>query len=160
MGNPQKSFSVLAIAYVVCIVALTTVAAQQGKPDGQGANACHLLFAGGTIPNAGAALVIGGDKYNVGNPESVLIAGDCDGGPISLIDDGLTMTVTHPNGDSGVESVNFYNFCGGSNNGGPAIDVTHLFKSGTHHVELTLDNDCGGDLFAPPLFLVVRQHSN
>lgn len=139
------------------VVSLTGAAAQKGKPDGQGANACHLLFEGGWSSGPGD-LSIGGTKYNVGNPELVQIAGDCAGGPIAFIDDGLSLEVSKPNGASGEIDVNFYNFCGGSNIGRPAIDVTDLINPGTNTVNLTLTDDCGGLTYAPPLYLVVTQH--
>ena len=153
--------TVFAAVFGLSVASSNGAEPQQGKPDGQGANACHLLYPGGLIsPAPGGGVQIGGIKYNVGNPEQVLIAGDCDGGPISLIDDGLTLSVSSPSGSSGSYSQNFYNFCGGFNTGGPAVDVTSLFHPGTNSFDLNLDNDCGGNVFAPPLYLVVRQHAN
>ena len=131
-------------------------AAVPGQPAGQGANACHQLYAGGALADE-IDLALNA-KYNVGNPASVLVAGDCDGGPIALVDDGLTVTLSNPTGGGGSVHVDFYNYCGGSNNGGPAMDVTSLFKPGTNAFTLTLTNDCGGNVYAPPLFLVVSQH--
>jgi hypothetical protein len=126
------------------------------QPLGQGANGCYQLYAGGTL--SGATVLVSG-KFNVGNPQSVVVAGDCDGGAISLVDDGLSVTLTNPSPLAGGSStVPFYNYCGGSNNGGAAIDVTSLFKPGTNTFELTLTNQCGGTVSAPALYLVVRQH--
>ncbi|HLZ69589.1 MAG TPA: hypothetical protein VKV26_06710 [Dehalococcoidia bacterium] len=127
-----------------------------GSPAGEGANACYQLYAGGQL--AGATPLVVNAKYNVGNPASVLVAGDCSGGAISFVDDGLTVTLSNPTGGGGSLHQNFFNFCGGSNNGGPALDVTALFKPGTNSFSLTLTNECGGTVFAPALFLVVRQH--
>ena len=108
--------------------------------------------------SGGDKILVSG-KYNVGNPASVLVAGDCNGGAISFVDDGLRVTLSNPSQhDGGSISVPFYNYCGGSNNGGPAINVTSLFKPGTNTFELTLTDDCGGLTFAPALYLVVSQH--
>lgn len=148
------------LGIAVCTLSMVSpfnASAEGGKPDGQGANACHLLYSGGTM-SAGGFIQIGGTKYNVGNPDLVQIAGDCAGGPISLIDDGLSLTVSSPNGTSASNTWNFYNFCGGSNNGGAAIDVTDQFSPGTNTFDLTLDNDCGGTVYAPALYLIVTQH--
>ncbi len=86
------------------------------------------------------------------------MSGDCDGGPIDVVDDGLSVTLTNPTGGGGSIDVDFYNFCGGVHLPGPAIDVTSLFKPGTNRFTLTLMNDCGGWVFAPALYLVVSQH--
>jgi hypothetical protein len=125
------------------------------QPLGQGANGCYQLYAGGTL--SGATVLVSG-KFNVGNSASVVIAGDCDGGAISLVDDGLSVTLTNPSPlAGGSSSVALYTFCGGTNTGSAAIDVTSLFKPGTNTFELTLTNDCGGTVSAPALYLVVRQ---
>lgn len=136
------------------------VAQAGGPPAGEGANGCYQLTAGTSIANAGAAVdLVSNAKYNVGNPASVLIAGDCNGGPIGTVDDGLTVTVSSPNGKSGgTLHQNFFDRCGGSNNGGSALDVTSLFKPGTNTISLSLTNDCGGAVSTPALYLVVSQH--
>jgi hypothetical protein len=144
--------SVLAILTIVGVLA-SGAAAQKGPPAGQGANACHQVHPGGSLAQVVA-------RYNVGNPEEVLLAGDCQGGPIGYVDDGLTLTVTSPNGSSATGSWDFYDFCGGTNTGGPALDVTELFNPGTNRITLTVDNDCGGIIFTTPLYLVVRQHAD
>ena len=149
----------LVLMGLLSMASLATVAAGQagGPPAGEGANGCYLLYAGGTL--AGETLLVDAAKYNVGNPASVLVAGDCSGGPISLVDDGLTVTVSNPTGSGGgALHQDFFNFCGGSNNGGPALDVTSLFKPGTNSFSLDLTNECGGTVFAPALYLVVSQH--
>jgi hypothetical protein len=153
------------VALSVLSVSVTGAAAKNGRPDGQGADACHLLYAGGlyaggVILDPGASVAIGGTEYNVGNPGQVLIAGDCDGGPISFIDDGLSLTVSTQTGASDSATWNFYDYCGGHNLGSAALDVTDLFKPGTNTFALTLDNDCGGWVYAPTLYLVVRQQTN
>ena len=126
--------------------------AKQGRPDGTGANACHQIHPGGNLAQVVA-------RYTVGNPDQVLIAGDCDGGPIGYVDDGLSLTVNNPNGSSATGSWDFYDACGGTNTGGPALDVTDLFGPGVNDVSLTLDNDCGGTVETTPLYLIVRQHA-
>jgi hypothetical protein len=147
----------LSVASAVVAALLSVGIAQAGGPPaGEGANGCYLLYAGGVL--AGETQLVAGAKYNVGNPASVLVAGDCDGGPISLVDDGLGVTLSNPTGGGGGIHQDFFNFCGGSNNGGPALDVTSLFKPGTNTFSLTLTNDCGGIVFAPALYLVVTQH--
>ena len=141
-------------------LALTGVAVAQadGPPAGEGANGCYQLFAGGAFPTGPTQLVVDA-KYNVGNPASVLIAGDCTGGPIGFVDDGLTVTVDNPSPKGGGSlHQNFFNFCGGSNNGGPALDVTSLLKPGTNNLSLTITNECGGITRSTPLYLVVSQH--
>jgi hypothetical protein len=77
---------------------------------------------------------------------------------LSVIGRGLGVTLSNPTGGGGSIHQDFFNFCGGSNNGGPALDVTSLFKPGTNTFSLTLTNDCGGIVFAPALYLVVTQH--
>ena len=95
----------------------------------------------------------------MGNPASVVVAGDCDGGPISFVDDGISVTLSNPSPQAGGSiTVPFFNFCGGMNTGGPAINVTSLFKPGTNTFSLTLTNQCGGTVYAPALYLVVKQH--
>ena len=137
------------------LVADGSVASNAGKPAGQGANACHKLSdALSTVFEIPVAV---NAKYNVGNPKEVLIAGDCDGGPILFVDDGMTISLSNPTGGGGSIHLNFYDFCGGSNTGGPAVDVTSFFKPGTNSFTLTITNDCGGFVFGPPLYLVVRQ---
>jgi hypothetical protein len=153
----MRKKTVLLAAVLSLIVGLYALPATAEEPEGQGANACHELYAGGG--SGGGDQEIGIGKYNVGNPEQVLIAGDCDGGPISVVDDGLKLTVNSPNGNSGTGVWAFYNFCGGSNNGGAAIDVTDMFSPGTNNIVFTLTDDCGGGAtYAPALYLVVNQH--
>jgi hypothetical protein len=151
----MKRFFGVAFLFLVAsaMVSATGASAQQnGRPDGSGADACHLLHPGGNLAQVVA-------RYTVGNPDQVLLAGDCDGGPIGYVDDGLSLTVENPNGSSASGSWDFYDFCGGTNTGGPALDVTDLFGPGVNDVSLTLDNDCGGTVETTPLYLVVRQHA-
>jgi hypothetical protein len=72
----------------------------------------------------------------------------------------LSLTVSNRTDASDSATWDFYDVCGGHNIGGPALDVTGLFKPGTNTFALTLDNDCGGWVYAPALYLVVRQHTN
>ena len=133
-----------------------SAALNAGKPAGQGANGCYKLT--DAISTVFEIPVAVNAKYNVGNPKSVLIAGDCNGGPIPFVDDGMSITLSNPTGDGGGSlHLNFYNFCGGSNNGGAAVDVTSFFKPGTNSFTLTITNDCGGFVYGPELYLVVSQ---
>jgi hypothetical protein len=127
-----------------------------GKPAGQGANACYLLFEpeGSYVSDIAVAVDA---KYNVGNPASVQVAGDCAGGDIGFVDDGMRITLTNTTGGGGTLSQPYFDFCGGSNFGGPPLDVTALFKPGTNSFTLTVTNDCGGFVFSTPLYLVVSQ---
>jgi hypothetical protein len=152
--NVKHWLPLLALAVALLAAA---VAQAGGPPAGEGANGCYQLFAGGTF--TGETQLVANAKYNVGNPASVLVAGDCDGGPIGLVDDGLTATLDNPSPKGGGSlHRDFFNHCGGSNNGGPALDVTSLFKPGTNTFSLTLTNECGGIVRAPALYLVVSQH--
>jgi hypothetical protein len=84
-----------------------------GRPPARARTAANQLFAGGTFPTGPTRLVVDA-KYNVGNPASVLIAGNCDGGPIGLVDDGLTVSVDNPSPKGGgTLHRNFFNLCGG-----------------------------------------------
>jgi hypothetical protein len=133
------------------------VARAGGPPAGQGANACYQLFVGGAFGDE--TQLVTAAKYNVGNPASVLVAGDCSGGPIGFVDDGLTLAVSNPTTTGGGSlHHNYFDVCGGSNFGGPALDVTSLFKSGTNTFSLTLTNECGGIVQSTPLYLIVSQH--
>src|SRR4051794_34557694 len=91
------------VTAVAALLLLAAGAAQAGGPPaGEGANGCYQLTPGMAVPNAPASVdVVTKAKYNVGNPASVLIAGDCAGGPIGFVDDDLTVTVSSPNGKSG-----------------------------------------------------------
>jgi hypothetical protein len=145
----------IVVATIGLLVLSQSTARADGPPAGQGANGCYLLYGGGTLADA-TPLVLDA-TYNVGNPASVLVAGDCSGGPISFVDDGLGVTLSNPTGGGGNLHQDFFNFCGGANNGGPALNVTSLFKPGTNTLSLTLTNECGGTVFAPALYLVVTQ---
>ena len=71
----------------------------------------------------------------------------------------MTVSVDNPSPKGGGSlHRNFFNFCGGSNTGGPALDVTSLFKPGTNNLSLTITNECGGLTRSTPLYLVVSQH--
>jgi hypothetical protein len=145
---------------LVAAAALVGAAVAQagGPPAGEGANGCYQLFAGGSFPSGPTQLVVDA-KFNVGNPASVLVAGNCDGGPIGFVDDGLTVAVSNPSPKGGgTLHRNFFNFCGGANSGGAALDVTDLFKPGPNSFSLTITNECGGLTSSTPLFLVVSQH--
>jgi hypothetical protein len=145
---------------LVAAAALVGVAVAQAKgpPAGKGANGCYQLFAGGSLPSGPTQLVVNA-KFNVGNPASVVVAGNCDGGPIGFVDDGLTVAVNNPSRKrGGTLHRNFFNFCGGANSGGAALDVTALFKPGTNSLSLTITDECGGTTRSTPLFLVVSQH--
>jgi hypothetical protein len=134
------------------------VAQAGGPPAGEGANGCYQLFAGGSFTGGPTQLVVNA-KVNVGNPASVLLAGDCNGGPIGLVDDGLTVSVDNPSPKGGGSlHQNFFNHCGGFNTGGAALDVTSLVKPGTNNLSLTITNECGGLTSSTPLYLVVSQH--
>jgi hypothetical protein len=63
-------------------------------PAGEGATGCYRRFADGTF--AGETQLVLDAKYNVGNPASVLLAGAGNGGPIGLVDDGLTVALGPP----------------------------------------------------------------
>jgi hypothetical protein len=148
----------LPVALATAMLSAAVAAQAGGPPAGEGANGCYLLFAGGTFATGPTELVVDA-KYNVGNPASVLVAGDCNGGPIGFVDDGLTVTVGNPSpAGGGTLHRNFFNFCGGVNTGGPALDVTSLFKPGTNSFSLTITNECGGITRSTPLYLVVSQH--
>jgi hypothetical protein len=133
--------------------------AAEGQPAGQSASECHLLT--DAVPAQNPPYSVSGE-YNVGNPAEVLIASDCDGSPIvPIVDDGILLETSGPNGWSETGDFPHYDRCGGINTGGPAIDVTDLFQSGTHTVTLTLTNDCGTTVMTDgPLYLIVNQHAD
>lgn len=145
-----RAAAVLAVFAGLVVAAPGAAFGKSGPPAGAGANGCYELHPGGS--QAVEA------KYNVGNPAQVLVAGDCDGGDIAAVDDQLTITVSHPSGSSGSLSHLLTPAGCPAVFGGPALDVTDLFKAGTHTVGVTVENGpCPPPTSTSPLYLVVTQ---
>ena len=147
---------------LTALVAVPTAATTKGQPDGQSATACHLLADAFVLNHPNGRVDVDFDaKINVGNPERVTLAGDCDGSRIEKIDDDLALATSRPNGFSASDTW-FPAVCGVSNNSLAAQDVTGLFKTGTHNVKLTVLDTCGGTRTAlsGPVYLIVEQKAD
>jgi hypothetical protein len=96
----------------------------------------------------------------VDNPASVTLAGDCAGAPLS-VDDILSIQASGPGGAGGRLAQDFANDNCRGDATLPPIDVTGLFKSGTHSVTVstTKDWNCGGSTSNPNIYLIVKPHA-
>lgn len=70
-----------------------------------------------------------------------------------FVDDGLSLTVTHPDGTQAAKLFDLSNSCLGS---GPVdrLDVTELFARGKNRVQIQLMDLCGGSVASSILWLV------
>ncbi|GEM_PF-7039041 len=70
-----------------------------------------------------------------------------------FVDDGLSLTVTRPDGTQATKLFDFSNSCLGTGPVDPP-DVTELFARGTNRVQIQLLDICGGSVASSILWLV------
>lgn len=73
-----------------------------------------------------------------------------------IVDDGLTIAVTQPNGTEGVFKKEYHLNCSIRHQGVPE-DISSLFSKGVNRVKVTLYDICGLNVYSDPLYLVTEK---